>query len=233
MSKLPALALSLALASATIAARAEGPPPPPSAKTVYVVAAMGDSLSDPKSAGGKYLTLLRSACPKSTFDTYGVGGNMVNMMRKRFLRDVFGEVDGASVSARPKYTHVVILGGIGDILSNLTAKRTAAKIQTDLAAMYTMTRDHGAVPIAVTLPPWGSSSAYDGARDAMTKEVNTWIRARDPKEAKVFDIYPMLSCGKAEHLCANLGMKDRLHWSEKGHDVVRAALLSAFFPNCA
>jgi lysophospholipase L1-like esterase len=201
-------------------------------KRIYVVAAMGDSLTDPKSAGGKYLEGLKARCPKSTFDSYGVGGNMVNMMRKRFLRDVYGEVEGAPTAARPRYTHVIVLGGIGDILSNVTAKRTVRQITSDLATMYGMARAHGAVPIALTLPPWGSSKSYDSARDIMTKEVNTWIRSRDPSEALVGDVFPLLSCGKAEHLCADNGMKDRLHWSAKGHAVVASMLSQRFFADC-
>src|SRR5689334_11700715 len=50
------------------------------ARHTYVVAAMGDSLTDPKSNGGLYLKYLAARCPESRFDSYGKGGEMVNQM---------------------------------------------------------------------------------------------------------------------------------------------------------
>jgi lysophospholipase L1-like esterase len=200
-------------------------------KRAYVVAAMGDSLTDPKSHGGKYLEHLAARCPKSRFDSYGKGGNMVNQMRKRFLRDVFGEGAGET---RPRYTHVIVLGGIGDILSNETAKRTAKLVEGDLAAMYEMAHARGAEVIALTLPPWGGAKAYDGARHAMTMAVNAWIRG--PEAAKladhVVDVFPLLSCGKPNQLCDDYAWKDHLHWSAKGHEVVGQELFDAVFADC-
>src|SRR5210317_450497 len=60
-------------AAASASASASAKPRP---KRRYVVAAMGDSLTDPRSFGGKYLKLLRKRCPKSRFDSYGVGGQI-------------------------------------------------------------------------------------------------------------------------------------------------------------
>ena len=200
-------------------------------KRTYVVAAMGDSLTDPKSHGGKYLELLHSRCPKSRFDSFGKGGNMVNQMRKRFARDVFGEGTGET---RPSYTHVIVLGGIGDILSNETAKRTAKQIEADLTSMYEMTRAHGAKVIALSLPPWGGAKAYDGARHAMTLEVNRFVLEQPAKGTVDFaiDLYPLLSCGDSKKLCDAYAWNDHLHWAPKGHEVVGEALLSAVFSDC-
>src|SRR5437899_2691707 len=58
--------------------------PPAGVRRKYAVAALGDSLTDPHSHGGKYLDVLRARCPESFFESWGKGGDMVNMMRRRF-----------------------------------------------------------------------------------------------------------------------------------------------------
>jgi uncharacterized protein YjeT (DUF2065 family) len=225
------VAAGLAVASVpTVRASAEPAAPPPTVqRRAYVVAAMGDSLSDPKSQGAKYLEPLRTACPKSRFDAYGVGGNMTNMMKKRFSRDVLG--DGGD-GTKPKYTHVLVLGGIGDILSNETAKRTATTIERDLGAMYAMAKERGLVVVAMTLPPWGAFKAYDSARHQMTLDVNAWLRGGPPNVDTVVDIFPLLSCGDANKLCRDYAWPDQLHWNPKGHQVVAAELAKRVFSDC-
>lgn len=227
---------------------------------------MGDSLTDPKSHGGIYLEVLKERCPKSTFVSFGVGGNMVNMMRKRFLRDVYGEVQAdatapstnktspsatsatpsaptpapAASNDTPKWTDVILLGGLGDILSNETAGRNARLINGDLRLMAELARARGARVVAMTLPPWGGFKGYDGARAGITREVNAWIRASGPKKEKekgdVFDVVfepgPSLTCGDPDKLCPELAFKDRLHWSEKGQRAVGAALYEVAFQGC-
>jgi len=216
-------------ASAEPPASSAAPSPKPTVKHTYVVAAMGDSLSDPKSHGGKYLEYLAARCPKSRFDSYGVGGNMVNMMRKRFARDVLG--DGAD-GPKPKYTHVIVLGGIGDILSNETAHRTAKKIESDLSEMYAMAKARGMKVVALTLPPWGAFKSYDGARHQMTLDVNDWLRKGPADADVVVDIFPLLSCGDANKLCRDYAWPDQLHWAAKGHDVVGKELAAKVFADC-
>lgn len=201
------------------------------AKRVYVVAAMGDSLTDPKSQGGKYLDVLRERCPKSTFLSFGKGGNMVNMMRKRFLRDVYGE--GLDVE-RPRFTHVLILGGLGDVLSNETAFRTADKITKDLSEMVEMSRARGAKGIVLSLPPWGGMSAFNGERAKITDDVNAWIAGAAKSGAidGTFDTRPHLSCGEPLKLCKKSSWADGIHWSPEGHRAVGEALHAALFSDC-
>ena len=214
----------------------DAPAPLAKGKKLYVVAAMGDSLTDPKSHGGKYLDLLKKRCPKSRFDSYGKGGQMVNQMRKRFARDILGEgedkKDGSN--AKPRYTHAIVLGGIGDILSNETAGRTAKKIEDDLKAMYAMAKKHDIVVIAMTLPPWGGAKAYNPARHAMSLEVSGWIRelSGNKEVGAVTDVYPLLSCGEASQLCGDYAWPDKLHWNEKGHQIVGKALAESVFADC-
>src|SRR5689334_6399652 len=90
---------ALALLGAPARARGDNPPP----KQPVSVAAIGDSLTDARSNGGKFLDLLRERCPRSRFDNYGKGGQMVNQMRRRFAGDLFGP-------GRPSYTHVIVFG---------------------------------------------------------------------------------------------------------------------------
>ncbi len=215
------------------APRAAAEQPAPKKKRAYLVAAMGDSLTDPKSHGGKYLELLRERCPKSRFDSYGVGGNMVNQMRKRFARDVLGTPADPD-NPKPRYSHVIVLGGINDICSDETAKRTNDKIKTDLTAMYRMAKDAGMEVVALTLPPWGGFKRYyNPRRAASTDDMNAWIRGRLGGDVdRLLDVYPMMSCGDRELLCDKYGMKDHVHWSAAGHKLVGEALYAQIFSDC-
>ncbi len=206
----------------------------------YVVAAMGDSLTDPRSHGGRYLEYLRDKCPESRFDSYGVGGNMVNQMRRRFVRDVYGEHTNTGKPARradkrPHYTHVLVLGGINDICSDESANRTNRKITADLTKMYDMAHQHGAKVIAMTMPPWAGFTRYYNRRRAnSTFEVNDWIRQQHSsgKVDGLVDVYPIMSCGKPEFLCERWGWRDKVHWNKAGHQVVGKALHQQIFADC-
>ncbi len=213
------------------AASATAPPP----KRRYVVAAMGDSLTDPRSHGGKYLDVLRKRCPQSRFDSYGKGANMVNQMRKRFARDILGKPPNPD-QPKPAYTHVIVLGGINDICSDRTAGRSNDKIQADLEAMYDMAHAHRIAVVAITLPPWGGFKRYyNKRRAASTLTINRWIKQQRGKKGKVdalVDVYPLLSCGEPELLCERYGWPDKVHWSKAGHQVVGKALHRQVFADC-
>ncbi|HEY3820340.1 MAG TPA: GDSL-type esterase/lipase family protein [Polyangiaceae bacterium] len=204
---------------------------PPAARTPVVVAAMGDSLTDPRSNGGKYLEVLRRRCPKSRFDSYGKGGEMVNQMRHRFADEVFAP-------GNPRYTHVIVFGGVNDLYSDLTAGRTAALIERDLTSMYETAHRHGAKVVAITVTPWGGFTRYfNASRLAATLEVNRWILAqRDLKtiDAAV-DAYPLLSCGDPTRLCAKLAapFRDGLHFGPEGHEKLGEELFAQVFADCA
>lgn len=210
----------------TAPAFAADPPP----KAPVVVAATGDSLTDARSNGGKYLDLLRERCPKSRFDNYGKGGNMVNQMRRRFDDEIFGP-------DRPKYTHVIVFGGVNDLYSDLTAGRTPAKIEADLTAMYQSAHAHGAKVVAITVAPWGGFTRYfNASRSAATLELNRWIlaqRASGTIEHAV-DAYPLLSCGDPERLCPQVATpyKDGLHFGSEGHRLLGEALHRDVFSRC-
>lgn len=220
------LAVTSLLCAALFAAstaRAEGPQ-----KKRYVVAAMGDSLTDPRSHGGKYLDVLRRRCPESRFDSYGVGGQMVNQMRKRFRNDVLGP-------NKPRYTHVLVLGGINDICSDRTALRTNDKIQADLSKMYRWARGEDVAVVAMTLPPWGGFTRYyNQRRGASTDAINRWLvqQHRLGKVDALFDTRPHLTCTDPELLCEEYGWADKVHWNKAGHEVIGAELHRQLFADC-
>ncbi len=197
-------------------------------KKRYSLAAIGDSLTDKKSQGGKYLEYLQEKCPKSRFDSWGKGGNMVSQMRKRFARDVLGE--GAQ-GARPNYSHLIVLGGIADIGSNETAGRTTDKIQADLTAMYKAAHDKGITVVALTIPPWGGFSEYNDERHRMMTVMNGWLKKKPAPVDHVVDIYPKLVCNERE-LCPAYAWPDKLHWSKKGHEIVGELLYQQLFSDC-
>jgi lysophospholipase L1-like esterase len=218
------LALSAVLL-APLAARADPQKHP------VVVAAMGDSLTDARSAGGKFLDVLRERCPKSRFDNYGKGGQMVNQMRRRFADDLFAP-------DRPAYTHVIVFGGVNDLYSDLTAGRTPAKIEQDLSLMYQAARGHGAQVVALTLAPWGGFTRYfNASRSAATLELNRWILAQRGAGAvdAVVDAYQLLSCGDATVLCPRYTppFTDGLHFGVEGHRKLGEALFDQVFASCA
>jgi len=224
---------AVALALATLALIAlPGPAladPPPPTRAPVVVAAMGDSLTDARGSGGKYLALLRTRCPMSRFDNYGVGGQMVNQMRSRF-----GEL---FAPGKPAYTHVIVFGGVNDLYSDLTAGRTPAKIERDLRLMYDEAHRHGAKVVAVTVAPWGGFTRYfNASRGAATLEVNRWIFAqRDAGEVDVVvDAYKLLSCGDPTTLCPSYmpPNKDGLHFGDEGHKRLAQALFAQVFSSC-
>lgn len=200
----------------------------------YAVAAMGDSLTDPKVHGGKYLDYLRKRCPKSRFDSYGIGGEMVNQMRKRFAHDVLNDPPSPD---KPAYSHVIVFGGVNDLYSDETAGRTVEKIEKDLGAMYDAARDRGLRVIAVTVAPWGGFTKYfNSRRSKTTRRLNAWIaeQKKTGRVAFVIDAYALLSCGQPERLCARYTkpFKDGIHFGTAGHEVLGMALYETVFRDC-
>ena len=193
------------------------------------MAAIGDSLTDARSNGGKYLDYLRERCPESRFSNFGKGADMVNQMRRRFLPELYG---GGS-----RFTHVIVFGGVNDIMSNLTAGRTPELIGRDLSAMYALARERGAKVVAVTITPWsGFTRFYDPVRAAATKSVNAFIagKHRAGEIDHVADGYSLLSCGDPERLCPEYAapFKDGLHFGPGGHKKLGEALHRQVFADC-
>lgn len=226
-------------AAASSAPAPSAPPtsPAPSAKPAeklrYRVAAMGDSLTDARVGGGKFLKYLQERCPESVFDNYGVGGEMVNQMRRRFARDVLQKRVGPE---QLPYSHVVVFGGVNDLYSDQTAGRSNDKIQGDLQAMYGAAKAAGMQVVALTVAPWGGFTRYwNERRGQNTVALNGWIAGRLQQDVDhVVDTYPMLSCGTPTKLCPDYEKpyKDGLHFGPEGHSRVGAALYAQVFGAC-
>lgn len=206
-------------------------PTSPPERQAYRVAAIGDSLTDARSGGGKFLQLLRERCPESRFDNFGKGADMVNQMRRRFDRELL------PAAGRWRYTHLIVFGGVNDLYSDLTAGRTPERIERDLGYMYRTARDRGMKVVAVTVAPWGGFDRYYNARRGRaTLELNGWIHAQHEAGAvdHVVDAYALLSCGDSERLCPELAApyQDGIHFGSAGHQKLGEALHRQVFASC-
>lgn len=194
-----------------------------------MIAAIGDSLTDPRSHGGGFLDYLKARCPTLEIDNFGKGATMVNQMRRRFDEQV--------ASSPRRYTHLVIFGGVNDLYSDLTAFRTPAKIEKDLGYMYAWGKAHGVKVVALTVAPWGGFKRYfNASRSAATRSLNAWIRER-PKAGEVdtvIDAYALLSCGDPERLCDRFvePFRDGIHFGPQGHELLGQALFRDAFSDC-
>ncbi len=213
-----------ASASAPVAAKPPGP------GRHYVVAAVGDSLTDPRSHGGGYLDYVKARCPSIEIDNFGRGGTMVNQMHRHFDEEV-------QASSKP-YTHLIVFGGVNDLYSDLTAFRTPAKIEADLGYMYAAAKARNMVVVALTVAPWGGFTRFfNPSRSEATHSVNAWIRAQ-PAQGRVdhvVDAFGLLSCGDPDVLCERFfkPFKDGIHFGPGGHRLVGEALYQAAFSDCS
>ena len=195
----------------------------------YVLAAIGDSLTDTRSHGGAYLSYLKEHCPRLEVDNFAKGGTMVNQMRRRFDQEV--------AASGKRYTHLLVFGGVNDLYSDLTAKRTPAKIEADLSHLYDWGATHGVKVIAFTVAPWGGFTRYfNESRSQATHALNAWIREQPAlgHVDHVIDAYALLSCGDPERLCDRFWKpsQDGLHFGPEGHQLLGQALFHAAFSDC-
>ncbi len=212
----------------SVGAAAPAPPSPPLRR--LSVAAIGDSLTDARSGGGGYLAYLKGHCPESRFDNFGVGGDMLSQMRRRFERDVFGP-------GHPEYTDLIVFGGVNDLYSDRSAGRVPKNISADLAWMYAEARRRGLRVTAISVAPWGGFERYHNARrQAATLELNQWIAQRRAAGTidHVVDAYALLSCGVPQRLCPAVArpFRDGLHFGPLGHEKLGRALLEGAFTGC-
>ncbi len=195
----------------------------------FVIAAIGDSLTDPHSHGGGYLEYLKTRCPTLEIDNFGKGATMVNQMRRSFEDQV--------AASGKHYTHLVVFGGVNDLYSDLTAFRTPAKIEADLGYMYAWGKAHGVKVLALTVAPWGGFKRYfNPSRAEATRAVNAWIREQPTlgHVDQVVDAYALLSCGDPESLCDRFckPFKDGIHFGPEGHELLGQALFRQAFSDC-
>lgn len=216
------------------------PPPPvpaaPSAtpatqKKLYIVAALGDSITDARGGGGGYLAVLRARCPKSQFLNFGKGGDMTNQMRRRMESDVIPQIAIQNINT------LLVYGGVNDLYSDLTANRKNDKIEEDLTRIYQLARAKDLTVIAVTVSPWGGFSQYwNPRRGQNTQLLNSWILGQEATGLvdKAVDSFAPLSCGDPNVLCPKYetGSSDGLHLGKQGHAVLGEKLAEEAFGDC-
>jgi hypothetical protein len=209
--------------------RAESPP-----GRRYVVAAIGDSLTDTRAGGGRYLRFLADRCPESRFDAYGVGGQRTDHMRWRLTDNLFGR--STPWLERPRYSHVIILGGVNDLAAATPREARIDRIKANLGQMYRTARARGVSVVALTVPPWGRLRGVTDKRTAATEQLNDWIREQATSGAvdHTVDIHGLLSCGDAQVLCPKNRRvaNDHIHWGRAGHEIVAEALRREVFSDC-
>lgn len=216
-----------------LALGAPGRADPPHGKR-YVVAAVGDSLTDTRSGGGKYLKALSERCPESRFDGYGIGGQRTDHMRWRLPDHLFGR--GTPWRPRPSYTHVIILGGVNDLAAATPREARIDAIKRNLSQMYKTARDRGVAVVAVTIPPWGRLRGARDRRAEATEALNSWIveQASGGTVDHAVDIHGLLSCGDPQVLCPKNRRfaNDHVHWGAAGHQLVADQLYRDVFSDC-
>jgi lysophospholipase L1-like esterase len=220
-------------AEAFHAPRAPDPPLPgdPKPRRTYHVAALGDSISDERVGGGRYLQFLRQACPASRFYSFGKGGDMTNQMRRRLASELLPE------RTRLDLDTLIVLGGVNDLYSNLTAGRTNSRIEEDLTGIYQTAKQVGLRVVAITVLPWGGFTSYfTPARSLNTRALNSFVLGQVAlgQVDVAVDGYSLLSCGDAERLCPRYenARPDGLHPGPMGHERLGRALHEQAFSDC-
>jgi lysophospholipase L1-like esterase len=201
------------------------------AKKRYVVAALGDSITDARVGGGGYLKVLREKCPQSVFLNFGKGGDMTNQMRRRFELDIRPQVSAQQINT------LLVYGGVNDLYSDLTADRKNERIEEDLSSIYRQAKASGLKVVAVTVSPWGGFAKYwNPRRGQNTKLLNSWIMGQVANGLidKAVDSYAPLSCGDPEVLCAQYETRshDGLHPGAEGHTILGQKLAQEAFADC-
>lgn len=197
----------------------------------YVVAALGDSITDAHVGGGGYLDLLRRRCPESRFVNFGKGGDMTNQMLRRLQRDILPLVKTEGL------TTLLVYGGVNDLYSDLTAGRTNERIEQTLSRIYQLAKSAGMEVVAVTVSPWGGFRRYfNERRGENTRLLNSWILGQEQGALvdRAVDSYALLSCGDPEALCPDYESRfhDGLHPGAEGQRVLGEKLASEAFADC-
>ena len=130
------------------------------------------------------------------------------------------------------YSHWVVFGGVNDLYSDETAKRSLNKIERDLSTIYALGHEHRTAVVAITVAPWGGFRRwYTEQRGRNTAELNRWIVEQQIGGAVdlVVDSVAPLTCGTPTLLCQALAepFHDGLHFGPKGHQRLGMALLMA------
>lgn len=168
------------------------------------IAALGDSLTNVVSGGASYYPYHLKTClgKYAPVIAAGVGGNTTADMDTRYATDITPL--GAA--------QVAVLGGVNDLI----ADRTANAIQTSLASIYAKAVADGAIPVLVTILPWGNQASWTSGREAVRVAVNAWIISRGYPFANVETAMGDLTDPSQPKLKAAYDSGDGLHPNAAG-----------------
>ncbi len=130
-----------------------------SAQKIHQVYAIGDS----QTANGVYCRTIDTLLGSNWYvNNKGIQGQTTAEFLVRFSTDVTGHKDAE---------YVIILGGINDVVTDVTA----STIETNLQTMYTAAHNDGIRVIASTLLPFKGYTLWTSTRQTTLLAVNAWI----------------------------------------------------------
>lgn len=144
-----------------------------------LIVALGDSLTagtpffqsplevPPKGKGDgdvPYAAWMMKDRPKWTVVNMGIAGQTSSQIRARFM-------DGAKLGPR----YIIVFAGTNDVVQGIDAE----SIANNLKWMYQQCKSYGAMPVAVTLPPFDPSTSE---QIRVRESVNKWIRSQAERQ---------------------------------------------------
>jgi len=186
------------------------------------VATVGDSISvDPPGSDlyNHYPSLLKSVYGVSTSDSFAVGASQTGSspspfkgMRLQYSENVAGQ----------GYDALIIMGGVNDVASGVSASTTEANLDW----MYSQAKTAGMKVVAFSILPWGCFSSSSPAMMTKTKEINTWIKTNSNVDYFI-DAYDEFSDG-SDCLKASYNL-DNIHVNRAGHDKLALMIYNQVF----
>ena len=172
------------------------------------VVCIGDSLT----AG--YIPYLRLLHQNSTFIDKGVSGNMSSQLLARFAADTAGA------------DHIIILIGINDVRSDLSAAYTMANI----TACVDLANAAGRGVSLCELSPFGNEVLWSAPRQACLEGVNGLINAYgEANGIPVANLYNVMRAPGTDDLATVYDSGDGLHFNAAG-SATQAWLFGALLP---
>jgi lysophospholipase L1-like esterase len=199
-------------------------------KKQMLIACLGDSLTagapgfsgfsgwsgNPQSQYEYWLEqLVQQKFPNAEVDiaNFGVGGNTIWQMQYRFKRDVLRLI--------PELDHVILMGGINDILGHGALVKEVAEDYAELTSLF---YDAGAKLIAMEIAPSTVTKAYV----TRIKEANAAIHEIARKRnAPIVPIYTALQDPSGMGLNPAYDIGDGVHFNVAGYKRIGETIFSS------
>jgi lysophospholipase L1-like esterase len=196
------------------------PQPQPQA-TVPRVAVIGDSLIAGGRIGTTLQRVLREQTREAVVDSYGVSGETLGQVRRRFDRDVAGH--------QPPYNTVVIHAGVNGIGS-----QTVEQLEMEYARFIAAARERNMRVVIMGLLPWEGSTNSTAQLQRRTTQFNQWLRdqARADGTVVFIDTASLIGEGNPPRLMQQYERQtdpDHLHPSDAGRDILARRIAQSAF----